>query len=177
MTRRKKARRVGSEGPAQYSEKKLTKQDIAALVRKKQSKRKGLEAGSRHSEGKSKQQKAKIQETDPRLGSKKPVPLIVEAAVHPKSNQAKKIRRLNAKEELEQLENDAQLNALLDRLEKGDRLGSGLQAYVDEKLDRIEQLMQQLGLLEIEKPKKKSELSKEDALLARFEQSRFGEED
>jgi hypothetical protein len=46
------------------------------------------------------------------------------------------------------LENDAQLNVLLDRLDNGESLGAGLQKYVDEKLERIEVLMKQLGLYE-----------------------------
>ena len=177
MTRKKKGRRPGSEGPAQYTEKKLSKQDIAAIARKKSNKQKGLQAGSRHSAGSEQQQRKQAQQQDPRLGSKKPIPLIVQEAPHPKSNQAKKVRKLNAAQELEQLENDAQLNALLDRLDNGERLGSGLQAYVDEKLDRIEQLMKQLDLFEEEqKPAKKAKLSKEDELLARFENTRFDEE-
>ena len=139
MTRKKKARRIGSEGPAQYTEKNLTKQDINALARKKQNKHKGLKAGSRHSSAKKVQNNISLPAKDSRIGSKKPVPLIVE--------QGKKMLHENAEKELIELENDIQLNALLDRLEKGERLGAGLQAYVDEKLDRIEQLMKQLNLL------------------------------
>lgn len=178
MTRKKKGRRPGSEGPAQYTEKKLSKQDIAAIARKKSNKQKGLQAGSRHSQAVSAQQKSQAQAKDPRLGSKKPIPLVVVEAPHPKSNQAKKVRKLNAEQELTQLENDAQLNALLDRLDNGERLGAGLQAYVDEKLDRIEQLMKQLGLFEEPaKPQPKAKLSAEDALLARFENLSFDDED
>lgn len=73
------------------------------------------------------------------------------------------------------LENDAQLNVLLDRIEAGENLGRGLQQYVDEKLDRIEQLMKQLGLLEPEDdeefqdeaPTRKAR--SDDELLADFE--------
>ncbi|MBO0246648.1 GTPase-activating protein, partial [Vibrio sp. Vb0592] len=79
---------------------------------------------------------------DPRLGSKKKIPLIVE----PAKKLTKQERRLSAEQELEMLENDAKLNVLLDRIESGENLGRGLQQYVDEKLDRIEQLMSQLGL-------------------------------
>ncbi|MGL6175589.1 MAG: Der GTPase-activating protein YihI, partial [Vibrionaceae bacterium] len=86
---------------------------------------------------------------DPRLGSKKPVPLVVEA---PSANKkmSHSAQKHSAEKELQQLENDPQLLALLDRIENGERLGSGLQSYVDEKLDRIEQLMGILGLLEPE---------------------------
>ncbi|MGR5457167.1 Der GTPase-activating protein YihI, partial [Vibrio alfacsensis] len=74
---------------------------------------------------------------DPRLGSKKKIPLIVDDKKKP----SKQERRLSAEQELEMLENDAQLNVLLDRIESGENLGAGLQKYVDEKLDRIEVLM------------------------------------
>ncbi|EOD78978.1 hypothetical protein D515_02207 [Grimontia indica] len=181
MTRKKKARKVGSEGPAQYSEKSLTKEDIAALARKRKSKRKGLKSGSRHSEGKTAQQRQAQAQRDPRLGSKKPIQLVVEAKPHPKSAEAKKARRLSAEQELEMLENDAQLNVLLDRIEKGDSLGAGLQQYVDEKLDRIEVLMKQLGLFEEDEPEveeapKKNKRRDDDDLLAEFENFKFDQE-
>lgn len=150
MTRKKKGRRVGSEGPAQYSDKSQSRRDLESLMLKKLKKRKGKKAGSRHSDGEQATSKAKQAEKDPRLGSKKPIPLIVEEKPHPKSAQAKKVRKLDAEQELQQLENDAQLTVLLDRIENGEKLGAGLQAYVDEKLDRIEQLMAQLGLLDDE---------------------------
>ncbi|CZF81869.1 Der GTPase-activating protein YihI [Grimontia marina] len=181
MTRKKKARKVGSEGPAQYSEKSLTKEDIAALARKRKSKRKGLKSGSRHSEGKTAQQRQAQAQRDPRLGSKKPIQLVVEAKPHPKSAEAKKARRLSAEQELEMLENDAQLNVLLDRIENGDSLGAGLQQYVDEKLDRIEVLMKQLGLFEEDEPEaeeapKKNKRRGDDDLLAEFENFKFDQE-
>ena len=91
-------------------------------------------------------------------------------------------RRVNAEQELEMLENDAQLNVLLDRLDNGESLGAGLQKYVDEKLARIEILMKQLGLYEeeeepevVEEPsapvakKVSKKASSEDELLSRFE--------
>ncbi|KKD59927.1 aminotransferase [Grimontia sp. AD028] len=181
MTRKKKARKVGSEGPAQYSEKSLTREDIAALARKRKNKRKGLKSGSRHSEGKTAQQRQAQAQRDPRLGSKKPIQLVVEAKPHPKSAEAKKARRLSAEQELEMLENDAQLNVLLDRIENGDSLGAGLQQYVDEKLDRIEVLMKQLGLFEEDEPEveeapKKNKRRDDDDLLAEFENFKFDQE-
>ncbi|WP_438884888.1 Der GTPase-activating protein YihI, partial [Bacillus cereus group sp. BC327] len=82
------------------------------------------------------------QARDPRLGSKKKIPLIVETG----KKASKQQRRLDAEQELAMLENDPQLNVLLDRIDSGENLGAGLQKYVDEKLDRIEVLMKQLGL-------------------------------
>lgn len=65
---------------------------------------------------------------------------------------------------------------LLDRIENGESLGSGLQSYVDQKLDRIEVLMKQLGLLDEEpevesepQPKQKPAAKSEADLLSEFE--------
>ncbi|EGL71825.1 Der GTPase activator [Cronobacter sakazakii E899] len=44
------------------------------------------------------------------------------------------------------LENDERLDALLERLEEGETLSADDQAWVDSRLDRIDELMQQLGL-------------------------------
>ncbi len=182
MTRKKKGRKVGSEGPAQYTEKNLSKTDILALAKKRSDKRKGNKAGTRHSVASNKAPAKVKASQDPRIGSKKPIPLIVEQKPHPKSNAAKRERRLSAMEELSQLENDAKLNVLLDRIEQGDKLGAGLQSYVDEKLDRIEELMSKLGLLEPEahetqirstSPKKGQT---DDELLAQFENFKFNQE-
>ena len=53
---------------------------------------------------------------------------------------------LTPEAELEMLESDDRLDALLERLEEGQSLSDEEQAWVDEKLDRIDALMQQLGL-------------------------------
>ena len=53
---------------------------------------------------------------------------------------------LSPQAELELLENDERLDALLERLEEGGTLNAEEQSWVDAKLDRIDELMQQLGL-------------------------------
>ena len=53
---------------------------------------------------------------------------------------------LSPQAELELLENDERLDALLERLEAGETLSAEEQSWVDAKLDRIDELMQQLGL-------------------------------
>lgn len=186
MTRKRKARKVGSEGPAQYNESSLSKDDVAALARKRSNRRKGLKAGSRHldNDGKSGQQSSVNAPRDPRLGSKKLIPLVVEKKPHPKSAQAKKVRLQSAEQELETLENDAQLHVLIDRIENGEKLGAGLQSYVDERLDRIEILMKQLGLFDQEnselaeaKPTSKTPKRRtDDDLLAEFENIKLDQE-
>ncbi|SHO55520.1 Der GTPase-activating protein YihI [Vibrio quintilis] len=144
MTRRK-VTTTGVNGDLVFARKSNRKSaDVEGRLRKKEKKKKGLKTGSRHSQGQENELSRAKQQRDPRLGSKKKVPLIVEA---PKK-QTKQERRLSAEQELIQLENDAQLQVLLGRLENGEKLGAGLQKYVDEKLDRIEKLMKQSGLLE-----------------------------
>ncbi|MEC6798671.1 Der GTPase-activating protein YihI [Photobacterium sp. S4TG1] len=177
MTRKKRARTVGSEGPAVYREKSNSKVDVETRERQKAKKRKGLKSGSRHSAVEDNKQRNGGQKKDPRLGSKKLVPLIVE----PKKPQTKQQRRLSAEQELAMLENDAQLMVLLDRIDAGEKLGAGLQKQVDLKLDRIERLMKQLGLFddveeEASAPVTKSAKSKprsDDDLLAQFENMDF----
>lgn len=176
MTRKKRSRKVGSEGPAQYDDRTPSQTELEGRMQKKLKKRKGLKAGSRHSDASAMSARKQAEKKDPRHGSKKAVPLIIEKQPHPKSAQAKKARRLSAEQELEQLENDAQLNVLLDRIENGESLGSGLQAYVDVKLDRIEALMKQLGIVDEDVPETEptpsltpSKKRTDDDLLAAFE--------
>lgn len=180
MSREKKTK-TGINGDLVFARKhNRTSAEIEGRERKKLKKRKGLKSGNRHSEESAISERVAAQARDPRLGSKKKVPLIVENTK--KAN--KQERRLAAEQELQMLENDAQLNALLDRLESGERLGAGLQKYVDEKLDRIEALMNQLGLLSDDEPESvevdtppatavkstPSKIKSDDELLAQFGQ-------
>ncbi|ELV8722088.1 Der GTPase-activating protein YihI [Vibrio harveyi] len=147
MSRKKKSRKPGASGAPEFVvTRNRTESDVEGRLRKRAKKRKGLKTGSRNSDAEAQKKQAAAQKRDPRLGSKKKIPLIVE----PAKKQTKQEHRLSAEQELEMLENDAQLNVLLDRIEAGENLGTGLQKYVDEKLDRIEKLMDQLGLLEPE---------------------------
>ncbi|MDU5782979.1 MAG: Der GTPase-activating protein YihI [Pantoea sp.] len=124
----------------------------AARDRKRDKKHRGNASGSRAnpvaSAGKSAQgNKAK----DPRIGSKKPIPLVADGATAsaPVKKAAKPVAkkvRLSPEEELAQLENSERLDALLDRMENGDTLSAEEQAWLDETLDRIDELMEQLGI-------------------------------
>lgn len=143
MSRNKKARSGGSSADVVVVRNR-TQSDVDGRERKRDKKRKGLKTGTRNSEAKQNQEHKSSQARDPRLGSKKKIPLIVTEVKKP----TKAERRVSAAQELEMLENDAQLIVLLDRIEDGENLGSGLQKYVDEKLNRIEVLMKQLGLYE-----------------------------
>ncbi|WP_413285455.1 Der GTPase-activating protein YihI [Vibrio sp. MA40-2] len=144
MSRNKKSRKPGSSGEVDVIvTRNRSEADVEGRLRKRLKKRKGLKTGNRNAESSETKQRTAAQKKDPRLGSKKKIPLIVEA----KKKSTKQERRISAENELEMLENDAQLNVLLDRIEAGEKLGAGLQSYVDEKLDRIERLMNQLGLM------------------------------
>ncbi|NLS13680.1 GTPase-activating protein [Vibrio sp. SM6] len=181
MSRKKKSRKPGALGAPEFIvTRNRSESDVEGRLRKRVKKRKGLKSGSRHSQGTSGGASGQGQARDPRLGSKKKIPLIVEA-VKPMSKQE---RRLSAEQELAMLENDAQLNVLLDRLEAGEHLGAGLQKVVDQKLDRIEALMKQLGLFEedvlddeapLDDVRTPSNKRSDDELLADFDQFDFGD--
>jgi ribosome assembly protein YihI (activator of Der GTPase) len=93
------------------------------------------------------QQVKNKQQQDPRIGSKKPIPLGVTESTGTKQHKPKSEKpMLSPQAELDLLENDERLDALLERLEEGGTLNAEEQSWVDAKLDRIDELMQQLGL-------------------------------
>ncbi|MCK6265546.1 GTPase-activating protein [Vibrio sp. ZSDE26] len=143
MSRSKKSRKPGALGaPEQNVTRNRSESDVEGRLRKRKKNRKGLKTGNRNSEVEEVKVRQAKQQRDPRLGSKKKIALVVEEKKKPNKQE----RKLSAEKELEMLETDTQLNVLLDRLENGENLGAGLQKVVDEKLDRIEVLMKQLGL-------------------------------
>ncbi|MEH0832935.1 Der GTPase-activating protein YihI [Pectobacterium cacticida] len=128
--------------------------DREARERKKEKKRRGNAAGSR-AQDKSSTDKLSGQRNigDPRIGSKKPIPLGVGEIVKSKKKPSTSVENvvvvkptMSPEEELEMLENDARLDALLDRLEGGETLSAKDQLWVDETLDRIDALMEELGI-------------------------------
>ncbi|MGX9418604.1 Der GTPase-activating protein YihI [Vibrio sp. RC27] len=141
MSRNKKVRSTGIDDVIVIRQR--SESDVEGRLRKKSKKRKGLKSGARHSLTDDNLGKAsKSGNRDPRLGSKKKIPLIVE----PKKKPTKAERLVLAEQELAQIESDAQFNVLLARLDNGEKLGVGLQTYVDQRLDRIEALMKILGI-------------------------------
>lgn len=116
---------------------------------KRKRKHKGLPSGSRlQNTEQSKTKQLKIAQ-DPRIGSKKPVPLT--GSAKPKAQPKKteivsiKTKNLTPEKELELLENDPYLEKLLDLMEDGEELSSKQQQDLDKMLDRIDELMNQLG--------------------------------
>lgn len=129
---------------------KKTRQEINEESRelKRKRKHKGLPSGSRFN-GPDNNQNKKSTNTikDPRIGSKKPISLLQtnDSSIKNKVNQPQK-NKLTPQQELEQLENDTKLDHLLDLVEQGKTLTDDQQSYLDNKLDRIDQLMKQLGI-------------------------------
>ncbi|UPT54056.1 Der GTPase-activating protein YihI [Dickeya zeae] len=142
---------AGRKAPAPKAKRKSREQlDLEARDRKRQKKHRGHAAGSRAQPTGGQQHNASSgQGKDPRIGSKKPVALLPESAVAPTkpvTMPKEKPVRLSPQEELEMLENDPRLDNLLDRLEKGETLPAKEQSWLDETLDRIDILMEQLGI-------------------------------
>ena len=132
---------------------KKTRQEINEESRelKRKRKHKGLPSGSRFS-GQDNNQSNKTTKAikDPRVGSKKPISLVVDNNSSIKKvdkiNQSKITKaKLTPQQELEQLENDTKLDQLLDLVEQGKILTDEQQTYLDNKLNRIDKLMQLLG--------------------------------
>ena len=122
-----------------------------ARERKREKKHRGHASGSRANPVQSQNNKqGGAKAKDPRIGSKKPIPLLAEgeAVKKPVAKPAAQPKKapLSPAEELEMLENDPRLDGLLDRLESGDALSGEEQAWLDETLDRIDILMEELGI-------------------------------
>ncbi|GKW24391.1 Der GTPase-activating protein YihI [Pectobacterium carotovorum subsp. carotovorum] len=131
-----------------------------ARERKKDKKHRGNASGSRTQEKASTDPRSGQRKVaDPRIGSKKPVQLgVLDSAIakpKPKSKPkppepVEKVvaakPTMSPEEELEMLENDARLDTLLDRLDSGETLSAKDQSWVDETLDRIDILMEELGI-------------------------------
>ncbi|MFZ7317331.1 Der GTPase-activating protein YihI [Avibacterium avium] len=165
MSRQKKTRRITDIMPTRKADKpaqsaptgrgrKLTRYELDAKAReeKRKKKHKGLAAGSRHSSQGENKPLEQNQVQDPRVGSRKKIPLVVEFVNKPEKGmtippvEVTKQKSLDPMVELEQLENNECLNDLLDQLEAGKTLNAKDQAFVDECLDRIAQLMDELGI-------------------------------
>ncbi|MBS0857522.1 MULTISPECIES: Der GTPase-activating protein YihI [Tatumella] len=118
--------------------------------RQRQKKRKGLSSGNRSNPDaqQSAGKRSGKQAADPRLGSKTPVPLVAAGpvAAKPALKPREAAPALSARDELDALENNPRLDALLDRLENGEKLATDDQAWLDSTLDRIEVLMEKLGI-------------------------------
>ncbi|MNB85900.1 Der GTPase-activating protein YihI [compost metagenome] len=140
--------------------------NIEARDRKRDKKHRGHAAGSRASgESSGTSGKNAKQAKDPRIGSKTPIPLGVTDAPVTKQHKPKSEKpMLSPQAELDLLENDERLDALLERLEAGEALNAEEQSWVDARLDRIDELMQQLGLSYDDEDEEEEDEKQEDMM-------------
>ncbi|QLB16626.1 GTPase-activating protein [Mannheimia varigena] len=187
MSRTKKTRRITDIMPARKTDKskqptpklgggknrKLTRYELDAQAREEKRKRKhkGLPTGSRNADPAEQKKAVEKEVKDPRIGSRKKVPLMVEFVNQPEKGRTIKPvpvelvkPTLSPEQELEQLENNECLNQLLDDLEAGKTLSAEDQKFMNECLDRIDELMTELGI-EFED----DDADAGDALLRQFE--------
>ena len=137
-----------------------------ARDRKRDKKHRGHAAGSRANGGEANAAGNKQgQQKDPRIGSKTPIPLgATERPVTRQHKPKSEKPMLSPQAELDLLENDERLDALLERLEEGEALSADEQTWVNAKLDRIDELMQQLGLSYDDDEDDEEEEGKEDMM-------------
>ena len=157
---RKKSRKVGLIGVRSVPK----EQRQTAVTPSKPKKKVGNPSGSRHSVKVEKESNQKTHSRDPRVGSKKPIALVVEEKP---VNKKPKQKFFSPKQELEAIENDKQLATLLDALDSGQSLTSEQQKYVDEKLARHKTLCELLGIVEEVEAEPEDDI--EQDALARFE--------
>ena len=119
MARKKKSRKISDIMPIRKSDKKpeapklsgkkLTRYELDAKARedKKKRKHKGLASGSRHSNAEQNKHNQVVEQKDPRIGSRKKVPLIVEFVNKPEKGMTipavKEPKKLAPEVELERL--------------------------------------------------------------------------
>lgn len=133
MARRKKTRKIGQIGVRKDPN--APKKPTSTPRKKKHT---GLRSGNRNSELLKKQEsKHQTQAIDKRLGSKTPIKLTSEVT---------KQKFRTPQEELESIENDATLQALLDKQDEGVELTKKEQSTLDTALARHQLLCELLGI-------------------------------
>ncbi|CAK7078580.1 Der GTPase-activating protein YihI [Providencia sp.] len=159
--------------PASKPKKKYrkTKEELNAegRERKRESKHRGNKSGSRYQDkSSSSQNNGQNNIVDPRLGSKKPVPLIVDdnSATKPEVEKKQPVvkEKLTPEAELALLESDDRLDGLLARLEDGETVTAEEQKYINTCLDRIDELMNILGIEYTEEEEEEDEEKLDDIM-------------
>lgn len=151
MAHRKKNRKGGLLAPRKTADFKAERE----LPVNKVKKGKGHKSGSRQqtqSEQHSSFSSKKSQTTDRRLGSKKPVQLVTpgtlaQTTLEPPIRQPKAATR-SLSDELDKLEQDPKLVALLDRADDGELLSDAENQWLEQRLERISELMNELGIID-----------------------------
>jgi hypothetical protein len=146
MPGRKKSRKTGPIGvrksTAQPTDHSRSSNDSPRRKKKSSS---GKPAGSRHSIRNDITKTDSTQtKKDPRLGSKKPIPLIKESGSS--AFQHEKTVYFSPREELIAIENDERLSALLDKVENDEVMDDADAVYFETKMQRHAQLCALLGI-------------------------------
>ena len=156
MSRKKKSRKIPSNGPVRLSQDKL--KEMRTLKEQRVKKPKGAKPGSRNAPEllDSDTKKANSAPKDKRVGSKKAVPLVASAPqpqVEMKRNlkptvELKKVTEpeLTPEQELEALENDERLLKLVERHEQGEMLTGKDAKYFNSRIARHQVLCKLLGI-------------------------------
>jgi hypothetical protein len=156
MSRKKKSRKIPSNGPVRLSQDKL--KEMRALKEQRVKKTKGAKPGSRNAPDllEEQSQASHSSSRDKRIGSKEPVSLVPVAAepkVEMKRNlkpavELKKVIQpeLSPEQELEELENDVRLLKLVERHEGGEMLTGKDAKYFNSRIARHQVLCKLLGL-------------------------------
>ena len=177
MSRNKKSRTAGNSEPRfDGSRKETSTQAQVARDKKRKDKLKGNKAGNRNTvETKQGAQQSQRQaKNDKRIGSKKPVVLVVNekpqktakpkvlmqpkakviktTAVEPKTPvaEAPMVQELSPEKEITAIENDQRLNDLLEQMETDTPLTKEDQKWADKQMQRHQDLMKELGWLDDE---------------------------
>ena len=155
-----------SKAPGKQRRKTREELNLEARDRKNDKKHRGNAAGSRaNGTGGASGGNKQKQQQDPRIGSKKPIALgVTDAPVAKQPKPKSEKPMLSPQAELDMLESDERLDALLERLENDETLTAEEQKWVDAKLDRIDELMQQLGLSYDDDEEEEEEEGKEDMM-------------
>ncbi|GAA0860033.1 Der GTPase-activating protein YihI [Aliiglaciecola litoralis] len=163
MARVKKSRKIGQIGvPKESWAPKKPRQSQAG----KPKKHKGNVSGTRNSVVKADAQNSgQRQNNDPRIGSKKPIPLLVKEKSD--SVEVKKAKFFSPAQELKAIEDDERLATLLDQLDEDKSISKEDQAYVDATLARHKILCGLLGIGEEDEEQQTA--PDEDDPFARFE--------
>ena len=175
MTRKKKTRNPGS---ISISPAKMGKETEYSSKDKKPKKQTGKKPGNRQQEALKKKRPAQTggAKKDPRIGSKKPI-VLTKAAPETKAPQkTKPVKKAQGiapikvietgpsiAEQLAAIENDAQLQAILDKQEDGELLTESEVSYYNEMMDKHEALADQLDDdIEDESEESQESLSEDD---------------
>lgn len=146
MTRRKKTRKPGAIG-VKSTPKVLREKNSGSQPGKSG---KGQPAGSRQAlkATASSGQRNVDSNQDPRLGSKRPISLVLpDAQMSPSSKPASApTKPLTLEAEFEQLENDPRLQQLLSDLDDGKTLSDSDKAWMDKQLARYQVIAEKLGI-------------------------------